>query len=311
MAYYEREYKRRNLLLGKDNSALITLISINLIIFVIFAFIKAVYYVRFENGEEAVARFNDTMLNWFTLPANPSGIIARPWTIITHMFLHDGLWHVFGNMLWLWMFGYIFQDLTGNRKIFPVFFYGGMAGALAFVLAYNFLPGLKPFMPNQFALGASAGVMAIAVATTVVAPGYRIFPMLNGGIPLWVITAIYLIIDLATIPGDNPGGHIAHLAGALGGFLFIYAFRRGYDWGAWINNFFDWVSNLFNPDKPKRAKVIKSELFYKSGKQPFTKTPNVTEQRVDEILDKISQKGYQSLTEEEKDLLKRASEKDS
>jgi hypothetical protein len=227
------------------------------------------------------------------------------------MFLHDGLWHVFGNMLWLWMFGYIFQDLTGNRKIFPVFFYGGMAGALAFVLAYNFLPGLKPFMPNQFALGASAGVMAIAVATTVVAPGYRIFPMLNGGIPLWVITAIYLIIDLATIPGDNPGGHIAHLAGALGGFLFIYAFRRGYDWGAWINNFFDWVSNLFNPDKPKRAKVIKSELFYKSGKQPFTKTPNVTEQRVDEILDKISQKGYQSLTEEEKDLLKRASEKDS
>jgi hypothetical protein len=226
------------------------------------------------------------------------------------MFVHDGIWHIIGNMLWLWMFGYILKDLTGNRKIFPVFFYGAIAGAIAFVLAYNFLPALKPFLPLQVAVGASAGVMAIAVATTFVAPGYRIFPMLNGGIPLWVITAIYLVIDLARLPIENPGGHIAHLGGALAGFLFMYSYRQGYDWGAWINNFFDWVTNLFNPDKPKKARVIKSELFYKTSKQPFTKTPNVTEQRVDEILDKINQKGYHALTEEEKDLLKRASERD-
>ncbi|MBL7744237.1 MAG: rhomboid family intramembrane serine protease, partial [Chitinophagaceae bacterium] len=235
---------------------------------------------------------------------------AKPWTILTHMFVHADIWHVFANMLWLWMFGYILQDLTGNRKIFPVFFYGAMFGALAFILSYNFLPGLKPFLPVQTALGASAGVMAIAVATTFIAPGYRIFPMLNGGIPLWIITAIYLIIDLATIPGGNPGGHIAHLAGALAGFLFMYSYRQGYDWGGWINNFFDWFTNLFNPDKPKKGKVIKSELFYKSTKEPYKKTPNVTEQRIDEILDKISQKGYHSLTDEEKDLLKRASQKD-
>ncbi|MEI9806484.1 MAG: DUF6576 domain-containing protein [Bacteroidota bacterium] len=91
----------------------------------------------------------------------------------------------------------------------------------------------------------------------------------------------------------------------------MYFYRQGYDWGGWINNFFDWVNNLFNPDKPGKGKVIKSELFYKSTSEPYKKTPNVTEQRIDEILDKISQKGYNSLTTEEKDLLKRASQKDS
>jgi membrane associated rhomboid family serine protease len=307
MSYYEKGYKRRSLF-RQDNSALITLIAINLIVFVIFAFVQAIYYLRFENGQQAVAEFNENVINWFALPADINKIGTRPWTILTHMFVHAGLWHIFGNMLWLWMFGYILQDLTGNRKIVPVFLYGALAGALAFVIAYNFFPALKPFVNSASALGASAGIMAIAVATTFIAPGYRIFPMLMGGIPLWVITSIYVIIDLATIPVSNTGGHIAHLAGAATGFLFMFSFRRGYDWGEWMNNFWDWFTNLFNPDKPKKGKLIKEELFYKSSAKPYKKTPNVTEQRVNEILDKISQKGYSSLSEEEKDLLKRASQ---
>jgi hypothetical protein len=224
------------------------------------------------------------------------------------MFVHTVLWHIFGNMLWLWMFGYILQDLTGNRKIFPVFLYGALGGALAFVLAYNLAPGLRAAVHVQTALGASAGIMAIAVAATFISPGYRIFPMLAGGIPLWIITGIYLIIDLATIPGGNTGGHIAHLAGAFTGFLFMFSFRRGYDWGEWMNNFWDWFTNLFNPDKPKKGVLVKQELFYKSTAKPFKKTPNVTEQRINEILDKINQKGFSSLSDEEKDLLKRASQ---
>jgi hypothetical protein len=160
-------------------------------------------------------------------------------------------------------------------------------------------------------LGASAGVMAVAIATTVMAPGYRIFPLLNGGIPLWVLTTIFVIIDLATIPVSNPGGHIAHLAGAGMGFLFISQMQRGREWSTWINNFFDWVNNLFNPDKPKKGKVIKSQLFYKSKVTPYKKTStNFSQQRVDEILDKINQKGYNTLTQEEKDILKRASAED-
>ncbi len=306
MAYSEKEYKK-NITLGQSNNALVLLIAINLVVFVIFAFINAVYHLRAENSKEAAILFHNNVLNWFTLPADLDKIAAKPWTILTHMFLHEDVWHIFGNMLWLWVFGYILQDMTGNRKIFPIFLYGALAGALAFVLACNLLPALKPHVANTTALGASAGVMAIAMATTVLSPGYRIFPMLNGGIPIWVLTGIYVIIDLATIPESNAGGHIAHLAGSLTGFLFIYSYQRGYDWGGWMNNFFDWVNNLFNPEKPKKNKLIKQELFYKSPTQPYKKTPNVTAQRVDEILDKINQKGYASLTEEEKELLKRAS----
>jgi len=307
MAYHEQQYKRR-LSLAHANNALILLIAINMIVFVILAFLKAVFYLRYEGGTEAIHFYNTNILSLFTLPADVSKIGARPWTILTHMFSHDSVWHLLGNMLWLWVFGYIFLDLTGNRKIFPLYIYGAFAGALAFVLAYNFLPALKQALPIAEALGASAGVMAIAVAVTTISPGYRIFPMLFGGIPIWVLTTIYLIIDLASIPLSNTGGHIAHLAGAVTGFLFIYSFRRGHDWSEWMNNFFDWVNNLFNPDKPKKGKDIKQELFYKSDKQPYKKTPNITEQRVNEILDKISQKGYNSLTEEEKDILKRASQ---
>jgi hypothetical protein len=143
-----------------------------------------------------------------------------------------------------------------------------------------------------------------------VAPGYRIFPMIYGGIPLWVLTAIYLIIDLGVISMNDTGNLIAHLAGAFTGFLFMFFLRKGYDWSEWMNNFFDWVGNLFNPDKPKKGKNIKEELFYKSSKMPYKKTPNITQQRIDDILDKINQKGYHFLTDEEKELLKKASQED-
>jgi len=309
MPYYEKEYRRRSLF-RQDNSALITLIAINLIIYVLLAFVQALLHLKYESPAEANAAFQNDVLSWLAIPADPHTLLSRPWTLLTHMFVHADFWHIFGNMLWLWMFGYILQDLTGNRKVFPIFLYGALAGAMAFVLAYNFAPALVKQVPWASALGASAGIMAIAVATTILAPGYRIFPMIAGGIPLWVITGLYVIIDLATIPSrQNTGGHIAHLAGALTGFLFIYFFRRGYDWGEWMNNFWDWFNNLFNPDKPKKKKqLIKQELFYKSGTTPFKKTPNVTEQRVNEILDKINSKGYNSLSDEEKDLLKRASQ---
>lgn len=307
MTYHEKQYRQR-LSLAQRSNALIILMSFSLVLFVILAFIKAFYFMQHEDKGIATRLYEDNVLYWFTLPADMSTIGNKPWTILTYMFTHDRIFHLLGNMIWLWTFGYILQDLTGNRKIFPVYLYGAFAGAVAFVLAYNFLPALKPQLQVQSILGASAGVMAIAAAVTTLAPGYRIFPMLNGGIPVWVITVFYLLIDLATIPQkDNTGGHIAHLAGALAGFLFIYFFRRGYDWGGWMNNFYDWINDLFNPDKPKKGKEIKKELFYKSESKPYLKKPNVTQQRIDEILDKINQHGYDALTEEEKDLLRKAS----
>ncbi|WP_162915793.1 rhomboid family intramembrane serine protease [Paraflavitalea soli] len=255
------------------------------------------------------AVYEADILNWFVLPSNLSTLASRPWTIFTYMFMHVEPMHLIGNVLWLWAFGYILQDLSGPRKIIPLFIYGGLAGGVFYVISYNLIPVLAGVAPFSHLLGASAGVMAIAIATTALAPGYRIFPMINGGIPLWVLTLIFVVLDFAMITGSNTGGHLAHLAGAATGFIFVHQLRRGRDWSAWMNRFFDWVNNLFNPDKRSWKKTAKDELHYKSkGTPPYKKIPNITQKRIDEILDKINQQGYRFLTEEEKEILKRASE---
>lgn len=307
MRYYQQQNRNR-LTIGQDGNALTMLIAINLVVFVILAFIRVIYF--FSYGKMSEGPFNADILHWVALPASVDTFLTRPWTLFTHMFVHEtgSIWHILANMIWLWGFGYILQDLAGNRKIFPIFLYGALAGAAAYMLSYNFIAPLKESVDVAYAVGASAGVMGIAIAATTVAPNYRLFPMLNGGIPLWILTVIYLIIDLATLPYNNPGGHIAHLAGALMGFIVMRRIIQGSDWTLWMNNVYDWFTNLFNPDRPASGTSIKSQLFYKSKVQPYSKVQTITQQRVDEILEKIHQKGYNSLSEEEKELLKKASQ---
>jgi membrane associated rhomboid family serine protease len=302
------ERYRKKMILGQDGNHLVNLIVTIAVAFMIFKLIFVIYHLAELNKEAYYTHIFD----WFILPADFSRVMTRPWTLLTYMFMHDGVFHVLGNLLWLWAFGFIMQDLAGNGKIIPVFLYGGLAGGIFFLLSYNIFPKLVVVSDLATLQGASAGVMAIAVATTMLAPDYRIFPMLNGGIPLWVLTIIFVIVDFATIPGNNTGGHIAHIGGGAMGFLFIYQMRRGNDWSAWMNTFFDWVGNLFNPDKPRKSPAAKQKYFYKVGKtSPYKKVPNVTQKRIDEILDKINQKGYRFLTDEEKEILKRASEDDN
>jgi len=287
------------------------LIAVSLILFVILVFVKALWIFNYGGDKTiAIPLYYKNVVGLFAVPADLNSLSHKPWTLITHMFAQDNVWKVFSNMLWLWCFGYILQDLTGNKKTAPIFIYGALGGAIAFILAYNFLPSLKAYTPYATTFGASAGVMAVAVATTIISPGYRIFPLLKGGIPLWVLTAFYFISDFATVSISDTGTQITHIAGAFAGFLYIFFLRMGYDWGEWMNNLYDWFNNLFNPNKPSKGKSIKEELFYNATTTPYTRTPNVTQQRVDDILDKINQKGYNFLTEEEKDLLKRASEKE-
>jgi membrane associated rhomboid family serine protease len=309
MSYYQQRNQPK-LSIGQDGNTLTLLLTINLSVFAILAFIKVVYYFSFNT--QGVGLFHDQIFRWFTLPADVDTFITRPWTLLTHMFVHDtvSIWHIVGNMIWLWAFGSILQDLTGNKNLVPLYIYGGLAGALLYVLAFNFMPALRPSLTSSEAFGASAAVMALAIGATVLAPGYRIFPMLNGGIPLWVITLIYLMVEVARIPFENAGGHIAHLGGAAMGYAFVVALQRGHDWGGWMNNFFDWVNNLFNPDKPKKGASPKATLYYNSKVQPYKKANLITQQRIDEILDKISQKGYNSLSDDEKEMLKRASQED-
>jgi hypothetical protein len=211
-------------------------------------------------------------------------------------------------MLWLWAFGSILQSIAGNKKLIPIYIYGGLVGALFFILANTFIPALRVQAPVSGLLGANAAVIAVAVATCMLTPYHRFFPMLRGGISIWVLMVIYLLIDYAGIATYSAAYSLSHLGGALAGCLFVIFYKRGWDGSNWMNSLYDWFINLFNPYKKKKPSV-KEKVFYNTGSRtPYSKTSNVTEQRVDEILDKINQKGYNYLTEDEKNILKRASE---
>jgi len=301
----EDRYRKR-IGLGQDGNSLVMLVGIIAIVFCIFKFIWLVYNI----ADKDLAAYDKNIFNWLVIPGDVEKFITRPWTLLTFMFMHKDVWDVVGNLLWLWAFGYILQDISGNKKLIPVFVYGSVGAGILFALCYNLVPQLVPMNQAVTLIGASAGIMAIAVAATSLAPDYRIFPMINGGIPLWILTVLYFAIYIARIAGGNLStGHFAHLAGAAVGFLFVYQLRRGNDWSNWMNNFFDWISNLFNPDRQSWKKTAKTELHYNSrGTQPYKKIPNITQKRIDEILDKINQQGYRFLTDEEKDILKRAAE---
>jgi membrane associated rhomboid family serine protease len=298
---------RKKMGLGQSGNALIQLVLLNAVLFVVLKFIFSIYLLTPLNTDA----FYSHIFNWFILPADIDKLSTRPWTILTYMFTDERVFRFIGNMLWLWAFGYILQDLMGNRKIIPIYVYGGLAGAVFYLLSYHIFPRLQVVIPSAFLMGANPSVMAIAIATTIVAPDYRIFPMINGGIPLWILTLIFVLINFSGISYGDAGAYLANLAGAGMGFLFIYQARKGNDWGAWMNRFFDWAKDLFNPTKKKIEKGGKDEFYYKvAGTQPFKKIPNITQKRIDDILDKINQQGYRLLTDEEKEILKRAADKE-
>jgi membrane associated rhomboid family serine protease len=299
---------RKKMRLGQDGNALVQLVVINAVMFALVQFVFVLYKM---SPNTSAGDFYSGIFNYLALPAGLDRLASRPWTFLTYMFTDRLVLRFISNLFWLWIFGYILQDLMGNRKLIPIYIYGGVAGGLMYVLAFAFIPGLKPLIPTASLFGASPAVVAVALATTTVAPEYRIFPMINGGIPLWILSMLFLVLSFSTIGRGDSGVYVSHLAGGGAGFLFIYLMRRGYDGSIWINNLFDWTNDLFNPNKRKLARSPKDEFYYKvSGTQPFKKIPNVTQQRIDEILDKINQQGYRFLTDEEKDILKRAADEE-
>ncbi len=301
------EKRSSKVFLGQDNNALVMLFAINALAFVILKFIHIVYQMSDLNPDA----FYPNVFNWFILPVDIHQLGTRPWTLITSMFTHDDIMSVLPAMGWLWVFGYVLQDLTGNRKLVPIYIYGGIAGSLVYIASYYIIPRLQPGLPGATLFGSNAAIMAVAIATTTVKPDYRFFPMINGGLPLWAVTLVFLVVDLASVPVKDPAKYLAHLAGGGIGFIFIYQMRKGYDWSVWMNSFFDWVNNLFNPGKREKERNIKDEFFYKvHGSNPYKRIPNVTQKRIDGILDKINREGYHFLTDEEKDILRRASNED-
>jgi len=305
--YSDYRLPRRRFTLGDDNNALVGLVTINIVFFLLLMVIQVVYF--FFQAEPGA--FTQQVVQYFEMPAQLVKLSERPWSVFTHMFTHTGVIHMLSNMLWLWAFGYILQELTGNKKLIPIYLYGGLAGALVFIIANYSIAPLKPYINNASLLGANAATMALATATTFLAPDYRFFRNLNGGIPIWVLTLVYVLIDFAGVASQSAAFSLSHLAGGAAGFLFIYFMRKGYDGSVWMNKLYHWFMNLFNPNRKISSGSIREKVFYNSdGRKPYKKTSNITQQRVDEILDKINQKGYHFLTDEEKSILKRAAEED-
>ena len=302
--YMDRRFNKISL--GDDNNALMALVGINALIFISFGLIQVIYYMT----ESSSTAFQYEILRWFVLPAKLQSLAVMPWTILTYMFVHTGFFYTLINMMWLWVFGSILQNMSGNQRIFPLYIYGGFVGAIIFIAANYAIPQLRGNIEYISMLGANASIMAIAVAATTFTPDYKLFRMLNGGISLWVLTVLFIIIDLAGSAGTAT--KLAHLGGGAAGFFFVYSLRKGHDLGKWMNDLYLWFNNLFNPDKKTQIpQKIKEKVFYKTGNQkPFIKKTVITQERIDDILDKINQKGYQYLSEEEKTILKKAREAD-
>lgn len=297
-----QQNNRKKILLGQDGNSLLLLIIINVIIFIFLGFIKIIYLVN--NSTEGV--FQAQVVNLLSVPAPPQVFATRPWTLLSYMFTHTGIWELITSMLWLWGFGYIFQNLTGNRKLIPVYLYGGLAGSVFFILAANLIPSVRENVNSVYPLsGAGPSLMAIAIATTALAPRYRIFPMIN--VPLWVLTALFVFFRIGTAGSGNFSYAAALIAGGLMGYVFVWQLQKGNDWGQWMTDVVNWIDDLFNPKKKHVQEPPSKQLFYKTTQKPYKKTPHVTQQRIDDLLDKINNKGYHALTEEEKDFLKKAS----
>lgn len=303
-----REYSTNNRVsFWSENNALLMLISFNVLVFITLRFIMAVYGLS-QLSEE---KFYTNIFQWFAMPGDFQNFMTRPWTLISSAFTQLDLFFLFSNMLWLWTYGFIFQDLTGNRSIIPLYIYGGIAGSIVYLISYAIFPKWAGAIGASYYFGSTSAIISIAAGATFLSPSYRLFPMINGGIPLWVLTMVFGIMDIFYLR-SKPLWIFPHVGAAVIGLLFVLRLRKGYDWGEWMNQVYDWMVHLFSPKKNReRGRRVKEEVYYDArGYRTFRRRANLTQQRVDEILDKINQRGYEKLTEEEKELLRRASEED-
>lgn len=301
---YTEEKEGTQITIGQSGNQLVLLTAYILISYVLLAFMKMMWLYRFP-PDVALGYYYHDIYNQFTVSDKIQDLLHKPWSILTFMFVHNQIWEIITNLLWLWCFGFILQYNGSNKKLIPLFIYGSVGAAVIFILTYSFIPSLTTPASTIMAAGASAGVTTIAVATTLLYPKYKIFPMIGGGIPIWILTFMYVASVFIT-GYENTTYMVLIMGGALTAIIFFLFYRSGHDWTIGMNRFFDWVGNLFNPDAPNK----KHELFYHSDKEPFIKKPNPTEERVNAVLDKINQQGMSALTPEEKELLKKAGDSD-
>lgn len=278
---------RLRLSLFKDG-ALAGLVYINIAVFIVVGVYNAIFFLVTNH----TPLFFDKTL---ALSSSPIEALKHPWSIITYMFYHLDFLHALFNLLVLYWFGVIFVDFFGNLKLTTMYIAGGIAGGVFYLLAYNSLPLFYDEGP-AILLGASAAIMAITFGSASFAPNHKIWLMFIGDVRLKYLALTYLVIDLIQIPFGNAGGHIAHLGGAFVGALWGYIYRKkGQNILIWLEKPLGSIREI----SFKRRRTLK--VAYKNPQMQTKKKQNSKE--LDELLDKISQKGFDSLTDAEKDKL--------
>lgn len=265
------------------------IIVINIILFVLTYFFNTLSFL-FKVDENLI-------LEWFSLQPEFDILLYKPWTIVSYGFLHIGFFHILFNLLVLFYFGNLFLDFFKPKQFLTYYFLGIISGGLVYMLSYNYLPGLKT--QQTLLVGASAGVTAIVIGIASHIPQYALRFRFIGSIKLSYIAIAMVLLDVVQIPNGNAGGHLAHLGGALLGFIMTRYLDQG-------SGLLRWTDQLFRPKEKRPLKTV-----YKSDKRPYRPAVNKSndQAKIDAILDKISKSGYDTLTKEEKDFLFKAGKK--
>ena len=269
----------------RSGNPLYLFIGINILVFLTIGLITvAEFLFGFSNST------SDWISRQLSMPANLETLAYKPWTIITYMFLQREVFHILFNLLWLYWMGMIFMDFLNKRQFIFTYLAGGITGALLYLLAYNTLPAFTGLAQNSILLGSSASVMAVVVATATLVPDFTIRLLLFGTVRLKYLAIAYFVLDIIGMGGGNPGGSIAHIGGAILGFVFIKQLNSGRDFSKILK-------------KRSRLKVVQNKSSTRS------ETIHTDQDTIDKILDKISKSGYDSLNKTEKEALFKASKK--
>lgn len=285
----------------KHGSVITRIIYVNLAIFLL---VRILYVFFF------LFKVDYDLLQWLALPASLPTLLTRPWTLVTYMFLHFDFLHIIVNLLWLYWFGKLFLNYFDEQKLLGTYLLGGLFGAVAYLLAYNFIPVFQPEVSNSILLGASASILGIVVSTAFYAPNLRVNLLLIsamfGPIKIIWIALISIVLYFLGVAGNNAGGNIAHLGGAFWGLLYVSQLKRGHDWASGFNALVFWGSNLFRKKKKLRVAYRKKDVRTMSDHE-YNLRKKQEKESVNAILDKIGKSGYDSLTKREKEILFNAS----
>lgn len=281
------------------------LIAINVLVFILSYVFKTLGFLfQFPS---------DFLIEWFVFPKEVGEFIFKPWSIITYSFFHGGIWHILSNMLILYFSGMYFLNYFAPKRLLNFYFLGVIVGALVYMLSYNLFPAFQA-TGRSYLMGASAGVMAVLIGIATHIPQIRIRLMFLGSIKFWYIAAFLVLLDVIQIPMGNAGGHLAHLGGALLGYVYTTQLQKGNDIGSWFEKIMDSFASLFKPRERKtRMKTVyrnKSTKTDKKRRSSVRMDKDEKQKRIDDILDKISKSGYDSLNKEEKDFLFKAGKED-